>query len=59
MAAKDRFLLAAVAGTAIFIAIHYFRERAAAKREGAISPAEAASLTLDPKTLEDGDQPTR
>ncbi len=53
----DVILLAAVAGTAIFIAIHYFRERAAAKREGAVSHAEAESLTLDPKTLEDGDQP--
>ncbi len=56
----DVILLAAVAaGTAIFIAIHYFRERAAAKREGAVSHAEAESLTLDPKTLEDGDQPAR
>ncbi len=41
----------------LFIAIHYFRERAAAKREGAITPAEADSLTLDAKTLEEGDQP--
>ena len=60
----DVILLAAVAGTAIFIAIHYFRERAAAKREaaaghGAVSHAEAQSLTLDPKTLEDGDQRAR
>ncbi len=31
----DVILLAAVAGTAIFIAVHYFRERAAAKREAA------------------------
>jgi membrane-associated protein len=55
----DVILLAAVAGTALFIGIHYFRERAAAKREGAVTPAEAESLTLDPKTLEDGDQPAR
>lgn len=55
----DVILLAAVAGTALFVAIHFFRERAAAKREGAVTPAEAQSLTLDPKTLEDGDQPTR
>ncbi len=55
----DVILILAVAGTAIFIAIHYFRERAAAKREGAVTPAEAEALTLDPKTLEDGDQPTR
>lgn len=55
----DVILLAAVAGTAIFIGIHYFRERAAAKREGAVTHAEAESLTLDPKTLEDGDQPAR
>jgi membrane-associated protein len=55
----DVILLAAVAGTAIFIGVHYFRERAAAKREGAVTHAEAESLTLDPKTLEDGDQPAR
>ncbi len=55
----DVILLAAVAGTALFIGIHYFRERAAAKREGVVTPAEAESLTLDPKTLEDGDQPAR
>ncbi len=55
----DVILLAAVAGTVLFIAIHYFRERAAAKREGAVSPAEAKSLTLDAKTLEEGDQPAR
>ena len=55
----DVILLAAVAGTALFIGIHYFRERAAAKREGAVTHAEAESLTLDPKTLEDGDQPAR
>lgn len=57
----DVILLAAVAGTAIFIGIHYFRERAAAKRDaaagrGSVSHAEAQELTLDPKTLEDGDQ---
>ncbi|MBT9605430.1 VTT domain-containing protein [Microbacterium sp.] len=57
----DVILLAAVAGTAIFIGIHYFRERAAAKRDaaaghGSVSHAEAQDLTLDPKTLEDGDQ---
>jgi membrane-associated protein len=60
----DVILLAAVAGTAIFIAIHYFRERAAAKRDaaaghGAVTHAEAEALTLDPKTLEDGDQRAR
>ncbi len=59
----DVILLAAVAGTAIFIGIHYFRERAAAKRDaaaghGSVSHAEAERLTLDPKTLEDGDQRT-
>ena len=57
----DVILLAAVAGTAIFIGIHYFRERAAAKRDaaaghGSVSHAEAQELTLDAKTLEDGDQ---
>lgn len=55
----DVILLAAVAGTALFVLIHYFRERAAAKREGAVTPAEAEALTLDPQTLEDGDQPAR
>ena len=55
----DVLLLAALAGTGLSSAIHYFRERAAAKREGAVTPAEAEALTLDPKTLEDGDQPTR
>jgi membrane-associated protein len=55
----DVILLAAVAGTAIFIGVHYLRERAAAKREGAVTHAEAESLALDPKTLEDGDQPAR
>lgn len=60
----DVILLAAVAGTAIFIGIHYFRERAAAKREaaaghGSVSHAEAERLTLDPQTLEDGDQRSR
>lgn len=56
----DVILLAAVAGTAIFIAVHYFRERAAAKRDAAaghatVTHAEAEALTLDPNTLEDGD----
>lgn len=56
----DVILLAAVAGTAIFVAVHYFRERAAAKRDaatghGTVTAADSASLVLDPKTLEDGD----
>ncbi len=55
----DVILLAVVVGTVGFVVVHYFRERAAAKREGAVTPAEAESLSLDPKTLEDGDQPTR
>ncbi|BAJ76129.1 uncharacterized membrane-associated protein [Microbacterium testaceum StLB037] len=55
----DVILLAAVAGTAIFIGIHYLRERSAAKREGAVTHAEAEALTLDPQTLEDGDKPAR
>jgi len=55
----DVILLAAVVGTAAFIGIHYFRERAAAKREAPITPADAESLALDPKTLDDGDRPTR
>ncbi|MBD8477858.1 VTT domain-containing protein [Microbacterium sp. CFBP 8794] len=60
----DVILLAAVAGTVVFIGIHYFRERAAAKRDaaaghGVVTHAEAEALTLDPKTLEDDDQPAR
>ncbi|MFF7683451.1 DedA family protein [Microbacterium sp. NPDC007973] len=55
----DVILLAVVVGTVGFVVVHYFRERAAAKREGGVTPAEAESLSLDPKTLEDGDQPTR
>nr|WP_076676485.1 MULTISPECIES: VTT domain-containing protein [unclassified Microbacterium] len=55
----DVILLAVVVGTVGFVVVHYFRERATAKREGEVTPAEAESLTLDPKTLEDGDQPTR
>ncbi len=60
----DIILLAAVLGTVGFVAIHYFRERAAARRDaaaghGAVDAHEAEALSLDPKTLEDGDQPTR
>ena len=60
----DVILLAAVAGTAIFIAVHYFRERAAAKRDAArghdvVTKADSEALVLDPQTLEDGDQRDR
>jgi membrane-associated protein len=60
----DVILLTVVAGTVVFVLIHYFRERAAAKREaaaghGSVTPAEAESLTLDRKTLEEGDHPAR
>ena len=49
-----------MAGTAIFIAVHYFRERAAAKREAAAGTSiDPESLVLDPKTLEDGDHRAR
>jgi membrane-associated protein len=57
----DVILLAAVAGTVLIIAFHYFRERAQAKkaaREGdaVTDPAEAAALVLDEDVLEHGRQ---
>lgn len=60
----DVILLAAVVGTVGFVAVHYFRERAAARRDaaaghGEVTENEAEALTLDPKTLKDGDQRTR
>ncbi len=60
----DVILLAVVVGTVGFVAFHYFRERSAAKRDaasghGEVSASEADALTLDPRTFEDGDQPSR
>jgi membrane-associated protein len=58
----DVILLAAVAGTAGFVAFHYFRERAAAKKAAVAGDAdtdavEAQSLALDPKTFEQHHRP--
>lgn len=53
----DVILLVAVAGTAAFVAFHYFRERSAARKAAAAGKAEtgeveAQSLVLDPETFE-------
>ncbi|MBB3158573.1 membrane-associated protein [Microbacterium proteolyticum] len=60
----DVILLTVVVGTVGFVVFHYFRERAAAKRDAAagqdtVTHAEAEALTLDPKSFEDGDHPAR
>nr|WP_315267898.1 VTT domain-containing protein [Microbacterium lemovicicum] len=64
----DVILLAAVAGTIGFIAVHYFRERSKAKKEalagdGETDAAEAQQLTLDKDVFDqphhrDGGTPT-
>lgn len=58
----DVILLVAVVGTAGFVAFHYFRERARAKKaphggDPATDPAEAQALALDPKTFEQHRRP--
>jgi len=55
----DVILLAAVVGTVGFVAVHYFRERAQARREAAVSHTDAERLALDPQTFEDGDHRAR
>ncbi len=60
----DVILLAAVAGTIIFVVWHYFAERRkartdAAEGRAAIGAEEAQALTLDPQVLEHGDPELR
>lgn len=55
----DVILLAAVAGTIAFVAFHYFRERAQAKKARLAGDAvtdhdEASALVLDPEVLDHG-----
>lgn len=60
----DVILLVAVIGTVGFVTVHYFRERAAARRDAAegndrVTSGEARSLTLDSTTLDEGEHRSR